>query len=261
MKLAIRSIYTARPNHYLISLDLAQAETWVVAHLANENNMKEALKSGDIHTKTAAEAIFFKPASEVTKEERYIGKQCNHALSYRMGHIQMARQINNRTAETGIAVTYAQCKEYRERWLKYYYLKTWWAEIEEKIKQTRQLTTVYGFRRTFHGFLDEELYKEATAFEPQSTVADHAVGAIHPKLGIPGGLIGIMKKFHNKLDCLVVNYTHDGVILDVPKSNYKDITEQCIELFQRPLVINDEMFTIPVDAEYGETWGEMVKYK
>jgi hypothetical protein len=49
-KLKIRSIIRAKPNHLLLAFDLSQAESWVVAYLANEPRMKKALMYGDINT-------------------------------------------------------------------------------------------------------------------------------------------------------------------------------------------------------------------
>jgi len=59
MKLKLRSMVRAKPGQLLANFDLSQAESWVVAYLANEERMKDALANGDIHTETAGNALFF----------------------------------------------------------------------------------------------------------------------------------------------------------------------------------------------------------
>jgi len=125
------------------------------------------------------------------------------------------------------------------------------------------MQTVYGFRRKFWGIYGDDLKKEMTAFEPQSTVADHMHGAIQPELGIRGGNLAIYQDIvlPSKGDIAIVNTAHDSVMLEVPSPLVSEIVEQVVGLLKRPLVIKGETFTIPVDAEVGERWKEMEKWR
>src|SRR5881628_249621 len=96
MKYKLRSMIVAPKGKTLIAFDLSQAETWVVAWLANEPNMKHFLLNSDIHTETAV-ALFHKLFAQIIVEERYIGKQNNHANSYGMGPDRQAQVINKRS--------------------------------------------------------------------------------------------------------------------------------------------------------------------
>jgi len=80
-QIPIRSMLTASPGNLLVEWDLSQAETWVVAYLANEETMKQSLLYGDIHTDTASH-IFTTPKEKVTTIQRFLGKKGNHMLSY-----------------------------------------------------------------------------------------------------------------------------------------------------------------------------------
>ena len=128
MKLPIRSMIVAPPGKVLLAFDLSQAETWVVAYSANEASMKDALTNGDIHTNTAV-ALFDKAVLDISKEERYIGKRCNHALSYRMSPEMMAMVINKDARDSGVSVSLLQAKHYYNRWHERYRIKEWWSEI------------------------------------------------------------------------------------------------------------------------------------
>lgn len=273
----------APPGKTLIAFDLSQAESWIVAFLANERNMKHALMYGDIHTETAGSALFFATAncghvwqikvkgelwlcpncgSEVTKLMRYVGKRYNHASAYRMGAERAAQVINKDSDKPPyFTVTVKQSKKFSESWHNYYNLKTWWTDIERQLYDTRTLRTPYGRKRTFFAQWGNELFKEATAYVPQSTVGDHFNGKIHPDLGIPGGL----REVHRNLvkgynDRKIINQSHDSAIIELPIQDANDeLFGEIKKYMLRPLVVNNEEFVIPIDIEQGERWSEMEK--
>lgn len=264
-KFAIRSMIHAPPGYTLISLDLSQAEAWVVAYLAFDDKMKTALSKGDIHTLTGC--MFFDipydsiedtktmaDRGSITKEQRYTGKKGNHAFNYRMGPERAAQVINK---EGIISVTVKQTKIYHKKYHEFYNLKGWWNDIESTIKATRTITTPYGFKRKFYGEWNDSLWKAATAFVPQSTIADHMFGAIQKENPHPGGLLEIKRQILDRTrEIRATNTSHDSVILEVPVPIYKEIAEQAAGLLRRPMVVNGEEFTVPVDAEVGERWGQ-----
>ena len=245
----------------LIQTDLSQAESWVVAYLANEQNMKHFLLNSDIHTEAAVE-LFDKPFEEVIVEERYIGKQNNHANSYGMGPQRQAQVINKRSDQPPyVTVTIAQCKFYQTKWHGLFTgIRLWHNDIKYQLQQTMTLVTPYGRRRTFFGAWGEELWKEAYAHIPQSTVSDHFRGCVQPELGIAGGLLEVYKTVVTD-EIRIINDSHDSCIVEAPKEVAQEVGERVRELLRRPLVINGEEVTIPVDLEIGERWGEMEKVK
>lgn len=280
MKIYVRSMIKASPGMTLVSCDLSQAESWIVMALSKEPNMKRALMFGDIHTETAGNALFHAGVAckhewtstvkgelwtcsgckhEVTKLMRYVGKRYNHASAYRMGADRAAEVINKDSDKPPhFTVTVRQSKIFSNAWHSYYNLKVWWSDIERQLNETRSITTCYGRRRIFFGAWGNELLKEATAFEPQSTVADHFNGHIHPELGIRGGLLEIYRQLvRDYSDRFIINQSHDSFIAEVPKGDALEFAAASKNLLQRPIVVNGEQYTIPVDAEVGQRWGEM----
>jgi hypothetical protein len=278
----VRSMFIAPKGYNLIAMDLAQAESWVVAFLANEPTMKDALLNRrDIHSLTAS--VFAYPNSRCQHEwlkqpddsrvcsicscvidysTRYIGKKNNHANSYRQSPNQLVLSVNAESDEPPyITITLAQAKEYNKRWHELYFcIKGWWSKIESDLNSyNRTLTTPYGRKRTFYALWGPELFKEATAYIPQSTVGDHALGATHPDLGITGGILGISRLPIVSSYCRLIQSAHDSILIECPIGMEKEVIPQIHQQFQRPLIVNDEMFTIPVDVEYGERWGELEK--
>lgn len=282
MKIYVRSMVVAPEGKTLIAFDLSQAESWIVAFLANERNMKNALMFGDIHTETAGNALFHSDTGcghlwnlitkgelwscpncqrEVTKLMRYVGKRYNHASAYRMGAERAAQVINKDSDKPPyFTVTVKESKRFSIAWHNYYHLKGWWDEIEKQLRDTRTIKTPYGRERTFFAAWGNELFKEATAFVPQSTVGDHFNGKTHRELGIRGGLREVYYQLVKPYaDHRITNQSHDSAILEVPTVVAKDLLEPIMKLMQRPLVVNNEEFTIPVDIEWGTRWTEMQK--
>jgi hypothetical protein len=261
-ELKLRSIFVAPKGKVLVSIDLSQAETWVVAYLANEQNMKHSLMYSDIHRDTAM-FIDNLPAEQITSAIRFKCKKCNHALSYRMTYMRLCQTINKESDKPPfLVVSMPEARRSFEKWHTLYNLKSWWSQIEFDLgKDGHTLVNPYGNIRTFFGAWGNELFKEATAHLPQSTVADHLNGCIQPELGIPGGLIEVHRQFVKKGVISVVNQSHDSFIAEVPVGIVDEIIPQLVALVRRPLVVNNEQFTIPVDCEVGERWGQLEKRK
>lgn len=259
MKYKIRSMICAPKGKVFVSCDLSQAETWVVAYLSNSVEMKDALLNSDIHKRTAA-AIYNREFNLVTVDERYTGKRINHASSYRMSPERFTQVYNK---DSPIPISIKQSREYSLIWHNLYpeIKDFWWRDIESQLNKSRSLTTPYGRKRIFFQQWGQDLFKEATAFVPQSTVADHFNGMLHPKLGILGGLLEIKRQIVDKYpgEIKIVNQSHDSAMLEVPLRMATEIGLQCMSQLRRPIPINGEECTIPVDCEIGERWGELEK--
>lgn len=255
MKYPIRSIVKAPPGYSLISADLSAAEAWVVAYLANDENMKKYLQLKKIH-EFAASVIFDKTLDTILPLERYTGKKANHSLNYKTSAEELVRSINK---EGVITISVAKGKIYYTKWHSVFNVKYWWAEIEQRMYRDRTIITCYGRKRVFYGQINSDLLKEATAYEPQSTVADHMNGAVQKEIGIEGGL----KKLYEDIVIpsggyiRMIQTAYDSILIECPTSLCKEIGEQTVSILTRPLMVNGQTFTIPVDCDiYPERWGE-----
>ena len=263
-RISVRSQFIATHDHVLIQWDLSKAESWVVAWLADDYNMKQSLIHGDLHTDTAANALFEVPKEQVTKVMRYTGKRWNHASAYRMGFKKAMSVVNSESDKPPyLVVSLQESKSFSIKWHGYYpnIKRVWWADIEQKAAKNRTLTNTYGVVHVFFERWGEELFKQMTAWEPQSTIAYHMNGMLHPELGIPGGVVEVHKQFVETGIFKIVNQSHDSIIADVPVAAVDDVLMPVTNLLRRPLVVNGEEFLIPVDAEMGERWGELESVK
>jgi len=260
-KISVRSQFIAPKDHVLIQWDFAKIESWIVAYLADDTNMKYSLQHGDLHTDTAANALFHVEIDQVTKVMRYTGKRYNHATAYRMGAKKAMQVINGESDKPPyLVISLQESKDFHLAWHSYYpkIKNVWWREIEEKANDpSRTMVNTYGVVHTFFERWGEELFKQMTAWEPQSTKAYHANGMVHPELGIKGGFTEVDEQFVKTGICSIINQCHDSIVAEVPKVLIDDVKEPVKLLLERPLVVNGEEFTIPVDTEIGEVWGEL----
>ena len=256
-KAAVRSFISCAPGNVLLELDLSAAESWVVAHLASDQNMIEQLKTGDLHL-YSARMIYQNPnLTKADKDFRYIGKKMNHSCGYRASAEKVTEFINKEGQTT---VSVRQTRVWHDRWHAAFNIKYWWADIEERLRRDNgTLVTAYGKKRKFWGFINSDLLKAATAFEPQSVVSYHMDGAIHPDIGIAGGLIEIQRQISmpSKGEIKLLNTSHDSVLIECPRGPSLDIALQCKDLLTRPLSVRGQTFTIPVDCErFDRRWKE-----
>lgn len=255
----LRSMVIAPKGKLLIACDLSQAETWVVAYLANDFRMKNALLHSDIHRETGA-FLFKKALEEVTTDERYLSKRINHASNYGMSPPRFAQVINAEAdKEPYLSISVAEAKKLMDAWHKLYTsIAPWWLSVQMELREKQMtLTTPYLRKRTFYGPPVHDTYKTAYAFLPQSTVADHFNGQIQPD-GVKGGMLEIWRRLCDD-EIKLINQAHDSCMLEVPKEHALDILKEVKQILKRPLVINGESCTIPVDGEIGERWGELEK--
>src|SRR3990167_1846666 len=235
-KYAMRSMYIAPKDHLLVEWDLSQAETWITAYLAREEKMKFFLHNSDIHTETAS-FVDKVPKDQVTPVSRYKGKKANHSLSYGSSYLRLAQSINAESdSPPYVTVSLVEAKRIFDAWnMLYIGIHQWQQEIQEQTKWTRTLVT------------------------PQSTVADHLNGMVQDELGVPGGLLEVKRRFLRKGIERIIYQGHDSFGCEIHKNNINSLVEPVTALIKRPMIINGEVFTIPVDCKQGERWGELEK--
>lgn len=261
-ELKLRSMFVPAPGCVFVSFDLKQAESWCVAYLSNEPTMKHELATGDIHSLTASAVYHITPTEvKADKKRRYVGKQSNHMLAYRATSRRLVQAIN-KESDGLITVSNQEGDQIFKIWHSLYHIDGWWREIEDELARNgRTLVTPYGRVRTFFAPWGNELFKQATAHLPQSIVGDHNKGAAQPELGIEGGLKKVYEKFVLAGACSVVNEGHDSILTEVPTSLVGTVAPAIRAEMERPLVIKGEQFTIPVEVEIGERWGEMEEWR
>ena len=108
----------APEGYVIIDSDSSQIEARTVAWLAGQNDLVEAFDKGEDVYKIMASAIYGKDESEITKEERFVGKTTILGAGYGMGGAKFQTQLKT----FGVEMSADECARiisvYRSRYSK-----------------------------------------------------------------------------------------------------------------------------------------------
>lgn len=114
----MRSAVVASPGKQLFFMDYTGQEFRIICSVAQELKMLDAMRQGlDIHVKAAA-AAFRIPESEVTKEQRNVGKIVNYGLLYGGTDYTLCQKIQGLSSSDAKSII-------RNYFTEYVNIKTW----------------------------------------------------------------------------------------------------------------------------------------
>ena len=129
----LRKMFVADEGYVLVDADYSQIELRVLAHLAQDEAMIEAFKSGeDIHAVTASQ-VFGTPLAEVTRSQRSHAKAVNFGIVYGIGEFSLSQDI-------GVSVK--EAKAYIESYLEKYH------GVRDFMERTKAEAKKNGFVKT-----------------------------------------------------------------------------------------------------------------
>lgn len=254
-----REFLIADDGYVIVETDMSQAEARIVALLANDKRVLEIFRlKQDLHRITAS-WIFGGPPDKITKELRFIGKTCRHAGNYDMRKGRLAELVNTEAKKQDINIRLSEWKAdivltkfhaFSPNVRKVFHegIK---AELE---RNARVLVNPFGRYRQFYDRWGHELWREAFAQIPQSTVPDQLRRAgINSKLRFAKE--GVVAKF--------VVEAHDalvGLVREKDVDRYKEILHEEIE---RPIdfkncSISRGLLSIPAESKVGYNYKECV---
>ena len=256
----IRKLFIPDEGKVFLAGDGSQAEAREVAWLANDKRLMEMFASGDldVHWERAKE-IFQLPRSlpyepktlyqaPIVEEEhplkfyRQLGKTIVHAFNYRMG----PRMLQTILIREGVFLSEALCRQLLFRAKSANPCTVRWQEYTiEQIKATRSLVTPFGDIRYFRGRLNDNLFRSAIAYIPQSTVG-RIIQLGQQRLYSECSIFEPLLNVHDETmgQCAPEDVEQCG----------KEI-RRCLEIEHK---VGDHWLTIPIDLKWSPTsWGEM----
>jgi DNA polymerase I-like protein with 3'-5' exonuclease and polymerase domains len=267
--MSLRSMFVPDEGFELAEFDLNRGESWIYAHLSEDPELLRIHTEGlDFHAETAAAiSVAFDPQPRTVEwiienkdgeafRLRYLGKRVNHASAYRMRAFKGAEVVNKEADETGVTVTVAEFNKAHEIWLRKYWgvPGKWWPEIEKTLEKTRTLVTPFGRKMVFHDRWGEKLFRDATAYVPQSTAVDY----------INRGFLEVHYEFvkTGAWGLSVLAQTHDSILVQY-RSECRDeaIPSIAETLGKLELTIKGRTFKIPIEASFGPNWRDLEAYR
>ena len=135
----LRKMFVAGPGMALVDADYSQIELRLLAHMAGDEKMIEAFRSGrDFHTVTAAQVFGVEP-DQVSPEMRRSAKAVNFGIVYGISAFSLSQDIG---------VTVAEAKDYMDRYFATYPgVRAYMDHVVERAKEDGYVSTLMGRRR------------------------------------------------------------------------------------------------------------------
>lgn len=237
----LRKMFIAPDDeHILIDADYSQIELRVLAHIADDEVMKEAfLKEEDIHTVTASQ-VFDTPLFMVTPDQRSSAKAVNFGIVYGIGEYSLAQDLK---------ISVKRAKEYISNYLeKYIGVREYMQQIKERAKTDGYVKTLMN-RIRFIPELRSSNYNirqfgERVALNTpiQGTAADII------KLAMVR-VVDRMKK--EGLESELILQVHDELIIEAKKSE-----ADAVQKILKEEMENAMMLSVPLvaDMKCGRRW-------
>jgi len=249
----IRNYVVAPKGHDFITIDMKAMELRVLAHVANEENMIHAFKSGvDLHSYSAG-LTFNKDPKDVSKLERQIAKEVSFLTVYGGTAYTLASKRN---------IPEERAEEIINSWMRAFpgvgrYMDT----IDDYIKQFAYAKTIFGRYRHLPNVrspfknVRREAFRQGLNFTIQSAASDILLC----------GMLGVIEKLKG-MKAKVVATVHDSIELIAPKSETKKVVEIVKDELENYHYLRENFhinLKVPlgVDVEVGSSFGNGVEYE
>ncbi len=258
----VRKMLVPDDGYVFLSIDLSQAEARVVAVLSEDWELLKAFDTIDIHRRTAGIVFDMVNSLELTKicsnievdklgkdsGERFLGKKTRHAGNYDMGPERHHADAHSEARRAGIKLDLSEYKAKRN--LEKFHEASpkvrgvFHRDVKFWVDRQRHLVNPYGRIRFFLDRHGEEMYREAYAQIPQSTVHDTlTLGAMNAKEELQG--------------LRFIEEKHDSLKVLAPKGEVESIARVMKKHIEIPIDFNyctlkrDIQLVIPCDFEVG----------
>ena len=239
----IRSSFTARAGYRLLSADYSQIELVVLAHTADDPNLKQAFLDGlDVHRATASR-IFSVPLAEVSSDQRRVAKTINFGVMYGMGAHALSQDLK---------ISFSEAREFIAQYFERY------KAVEEFIERTKALAAEEGYVKTLLGHV--RTISEITSRSPVERAKAQRIAV---NTVIQGTAADIMKMAMLRADRMIEEegmharlllQIHDELIFEVPEDELDRM-----ETLVREAMEGAVQLSIPlrVSIAIGRDWGEL----
>ena len=238
----IRKMFVASPGKVLVDADYSQIELRLLAHIANDETMIAAFRSGeDIHAVTASQ-VFGVPLAEVTPLQRSHAKAVNFGIVYGISAFSLAQDIG---------VFQNEAKAYMDSYFaKYHGVREYMTRVVEQAKADGYVTTLFGRRRDLPELKSSNFnlrsFGERVALNMpiQGTAADI----------IKAAMVRVDARMRAEhLQARLLLQVHDELIVECPAEEAETVKGILVEEMEH---VVDYRVPLLVDAKIGASWAE-----
>ena len=238
----LRKMFVAPAGRVLVDADYSQIELRLLAHIAGDEHMIAAFRTGeDIHTVTASQ-VFGVPPEQVTHEMRRRAKAVNFGIVYGISDFSLSQDIG---------VTRAEAKAYMEKYFeKYSGVHAYMTQVVERAKADGYVSTLMGRRRWLPELKSSNFnlrsFGERVALNMpiQGTAADLIKKAM---LRVDGRLR------RDGLEARLVLQVHDELIVECPEGEAEQVQRLLAEEMEH---VAELAVPLTAEAHAGKSWAE-----
>lgn len=241
----IRKAFITPKGKVILGADYSQVELRIMAHVSGDENLQKAFKDGlDIHAATAAK-IFDIPVTDVTKDQRAVGKTMNFATLYGQGPHALSQLLG---------VEFAKAKEYIDAYFEQFpKVKAWMAKTIQEGNEKGYVETIWG-RRRFLPELKSPNRMLKSAGERQAI--NHPIQGTNADM-IKKAIIEIDKLLDPEKGALILQ-VHDELLLEVHESDLEAIARLVQAKMESAIKL---AVPVTVDLKSGPSWGATTPLK
>ncbi len=206
----MRRFFVAAPGNVLVDADYSQIELRLLAHIADDYNMKEAfLNNEDIHRKTAS-AVFGVPEEYVNEQMRKRAKAVNFGIVYGISGFSLAKDIGTTVSEAS--------KYIKNYLMNYPAIGNYLDEVVKKATDDGYTATIMGRRRYIPDLKSPKA--PLRAFGKRVAMNAPIQGSAADIMKI--AMINVHRSLKEKCpDAKIVMQVHDELIIEVKEENAK----------------------------------------
>ena len=237
-----RRMFVPADGCVLVDADYSQIELRLLAHIADDEAMKQAFLTGeDIHTVTAAQ-VFGVPSDQVTKQMRSHAKAVNFGIVYGISAFSLAQDI-------GVPVY--EAKEYIETYFERFPgIRRYMDEVVAQAKERGYVETLMHRRRalpelTASNFNTRSFGERVARNMPiQGTAADV----------IKLAMVRVDERLHKEnLKAKLILQVHDELIVECPEEEKETVARLLTEEMEGAVHLS---VPLTAEAHWGKNWLE-----
>ena len=238
----IRKMFIPKPGCVLVDADYSQIELRVLAHIAEDERMRDAFIHGmDIHAVTASQ-VFGVDVDSVTPLQRRHAKAVNFGIVYGISEFSLADDIG---------VSRYEAKDYINSYLNNYHgVRMYMKQVVEDARAAGFTKTMYGRRR----YIPELSSSNFNIRQGAERIALNT-----PIQGTAADLIKLaMIRVHDALkrhypDAKLLLQVHDELIVECPEELAEPVAKLISEEMQNVAVLSIPLIA---EAKWGNSWYE-----
>ena len=238
----IRKMFIPKPGCVLVDADYSQIELRVLAHIAEDEAMCEAFRSGmDIHTVTASQ-VFAVPVEAVTPLQRRHAKAVNFGIVYGISEFSLSEDIG---------VSRYEAREYIDNYLSNYRgVKAYMKKVVEDARECGYTETLYGRRRYIPELKSSNFNVRSSAERMTLNTPIQGTAADLIKLA----MIRVDKALReNYPEAKLLLQVHDELIVECPEGMAQDVAKLVSAEMENVAKLN---VPLTAEAKTGKSWFE-----